>query len=529
MRYQCHINVGCCCSIIAFKYIFKYIYKGPDQVIFELLHNQGVSKQPSHNGADHNPAIDVYMRKAYLDGRFISQIVAAERLLAFPIQYSMHTIARKMANNKIEDKEYYHGMLQRRAIHICGGISIKSGRPGVHTMNKNTAQVSRMAVTPLTHALQLPLVSVRVGPGEDMRELFTEGGDYLVRMGMTKKGEAKSFIVSLSLSTKKTQVKHFVISRNQQGFSVDNVNYFPDIVQLIDYYASNETILKRPISRASWELCHDQVVLGKKIGEGQFGSVVEGKLNLNNRPPIDVAVKMSKEEHMDFEQVKELLKEARIMRCIIHPNIVIMYGVAVDKEPVLIVMELMKKGELRKFLLKKKSTPKQKLNWIAQAAYGLAYLHSSNFIHRDIAARNCLLTDHNVLKLADFGLTREGDIYHMATTRKLPIKWIPPEVILNNTFSFKSDVWSFGILAWEIMSNGAIPYQGLPNVKVKEMILKGEMNKFPPESNAEGCQSDASCVRTAHASGQHLQVERESVLELLAMLPCQIKIKINTT
>ncbi|EYC10051.1 hypothetical protein Y032_0057g2741 [Ancylostoma ceylanicum] len=201
-----------------------------------------------------------------------------------------------MANNKIEDKEYYHGMLQR----------------------------------------------------EDMRELFTEGGDYLVRMGMTKKGEAKSFIVSLSLSTKKTQVKHFVISRNQQGFSVDNVNYFPDIVQLIDYYAvrgiglngSNETILKRPISRASWELCHDQVVLGKKIGEGQFGSVVEGKLNLNNRPPIDVAVKMSKEEHMDFEQVKELLKEARIMRCIIHPNIVIMYGVAVDKEPVLIVMEL---------------------------------------------------------------------------------------------------------------------------------------------------------------------------------------------
>ncbi|EYC10050.1 hypothetical protein Y032_0057g2741 [Ancylostoma ceylanicum] len=145
----------------------------------------------------------------------------------------------------------------------------------------------------------------------------------------------------------------------------------------------------------------------------------------------------------------------------------------------------MKKGELRKFLLKKKSTPKQKLNWIAQAAYGLAYLHSSNFIHRDIAARNCLLTDHNVLKLADFGLTREGDIYHMATTRKLPIKWIPPEVILNNTFSFKSDVWSFGILAWEIMSNGAIPYQGLPNVKVKEMILKGEMNKFPPESNAE--------------------------------------------
>ncbi|KAL6741670.1 hypothetical protein Aduo_014901 [Ancylostoma duodenale] len=327
-----------------------------------------------------------------------------------------------------------------------------------------------------------------------MRELFTEGGDYLVRMGMSKKGSAKSFIVSLSLSSRKShnQVKHFVISRKQQGFSVDNVNYFPDIVQLIDYYAvrgiglngSDETILKRPITRASWELSHDQVVLGKKIGEGQFGSVLEGKLKLSNRPPIDVAVKMSKEEHMDFEQVKELLKEARIMRCIIHPYIVAMHGVAVDKEPVLIVMELMTKGELKKSLQKKTSTPKQKLNWVAEAAYGLAYLHSRNFIHRDIAARNCLLTSNN-LKIGDFGLTREGDIYHMATTRKLPIKWIPPEIIVNNTFSFKSDVWSFGILAWEIMSNGAIPYQGQTNAVVKEMILRGETNKFPADSNSE--------------------------------------------
>ncbi|RCN39646.1 hypothetical protein ANCCAN_14428 [Ancylostoma caninum] len=134
------------------------------------------------------------------------------------------------------------------------------------------------------------------------------------------------------------------------------------------------------------------------------------------------------------------------MRCIIHPYIVAMHGVAVDKEPVLIVMELMAKGELRKFLQKKTSTPKQKLNWVAEAAYGLAYLHSRNFIHRDIAARNCLLASNNVLKIGDFGLTREGEIYQMATTRKLPIKWIPPEIIVNNTFSFKSDVWSFGIL-----------------------------------------------------------------------------------
>ncbi|VDM65034.1 unnamed protein product [Strongylus vulgaris] len=286
-----------------------------------------------------------------------------------------------------------------------------------------------------------------------MDDLFTKGGDYLVRMGMTKEGEAKSFIVSISLCSNKKQVKHFVIARTPHGFSVDNVNFFPDIVQLIDYYAARgiglngtkDTLLKRPICRASWELTHDQVQLGDKIGEGHFGSLVKGKLYFNTRQPINVAVKMAKKECSENE-IKEVLKEARIMRNILYPHIVRLYGVAVDKAPILIVMELMTNGDLKSFLRKKTSTPKQKMSWAAHASYGLAYLHSRHFIHRDIAARNCLLAGDLMLKIADFGLTREGDVYLMATRRKLPVKWIPPEVIENNIFSLKSDVWSFGIL-----------------------------------------------------------------------------------
>lgn len=178
------------------------------------------------------------------------------------------------------------------------------------------------------------------------------------------------------------------------------------------------------------------------------------------------------------------------MRNFIHPNVVRIFGVAVQKEPLLIVMELvsvkrstsnssklsyilrefpfyvfqMSAGDLRSFLRSQPSTPGKKLQWISEAAYGLEYLHSKRCIHRDIAARNCLLTSkHRVsnvlaqrqvenkihflqLKLSDFGLSRIGETYRMATARKMPIKWIPPEIIRNNMFSLKSDVWSYGIL-----------------------------------------------------------------------------------
>ncbi|KHJ92410.1 protein tyrosine kinase [Oesophagostomum dentatum] len=173
------------------------------------------------------------------------------------------------------------------------------------------------------------------------------------------------------------------------------------------------------------------------------------------------------------------------MRGIAHPNIVRLYGVALDKEPFLIVMELMANGDLKTFLRTNRSSPYQKLCWAAHAAYGIAYMHTKYLIHRDIAARNCLLSSSLTLKIADFGLTREGGVYQMIARRKLPVKWIAPEVLENNIFTLKSDVWSFGILVWEIMSDGAVPYEGLPNVKVKEMMLQGKHNKFPPGTNAE--------------------------------------------
>ncbi|CAJ0590421.1 unnamed protein product [Cylicocyclus nassatus] len=341
---------------------------------------------------------------------------------------------------------------------------------------------------------------------EDLDELFKKGGDYLVRMGETKEGEAKDFIVSISLCSKnKKQLKHFVISRTPHGFSVDNVNFFPDIVQLIEYYSvrkvglngilfqTEDTVLKRPICRASWELTHGQVELGEKLGEGHFGSLMKGKLTLNNtQRHIDVAVKTAKKECSENE-IAEVLKEARIMRNMIYPHIVRLYGVAVDKEPILIVMELMANGDLKSFMRKKPSNKKQKLCWTAQAAYGLDYLHSRHFIHRDIAARNCLLSKNLTLKIADFGLAREGDVYTVATRRKLPVKWISPEVLENNVFSLKSDVWSFGILVWEIMTNGATPYEGLPNAKVKEMMLQGKHNKFPPDTNSQVVELVQSC------------------------------------
>ncbi|VDO65724.1 unnamed protein product [Heligmosomoides polygyrus] len=212
---------------------------------------------------------------------------------------------------------------------------------------------------------------------------------------------------------------------------------------------------------------------------------MKGVLRIPGRVPVKVAVKMAKKDAGNIEKIKEILKEARIMRNFIHPNVVRIFGVAVQKEPLLIVMELMSAGDLRSFLRSQPSTPGKKLQWISEAAYGLEYLHSKRCIHRDIAARNCLLTSKHRLKLSDFGLSRIGETYRMATARKMPIKWIPPEIIRNNMFSLKSDVWSYGILVWEIMANGATPYNALPNAKVRELILAGEKNVFPKGSDPE--------------------------------------------
>uniref|UniRef100_A0A8R1DL28 Protein kinase domain-containing protein n=1 Tax=Caenorhabditis japonica TaxID=281687 RepID=A0A8R1DL28_CAEJA len=147
-------------------------------------------------------------------------------------------------------------------------------------------------------------------------------------------------------------------------------------------------------------------------------------------------------------------------------------------------MELADGGALDSALAKLNFPMKKKYTLIYQAALGLAYIHGKNLMHRDVAARNCLYGGGQV-KISDFGLSREGVQYTMDLKKKVPIRWLPPETIRSGLYTPKTDVFSFGVMAWEITEDGKEPYPGLKVVEVAIKVLQGYRQPFSPDVNQE--------------------------------------------
>ncbi|KAK5983306.1 Protein kinase domain-containing protein, partial [Trichostrongylus colubriformis] len=168
-------------------------------------------------------------------------------------------------------------------------------------------------------------------------------------------------------------------------------------------------------------------------------------------------------------------------RILQHRNVVRIYGVAVDEQPLYIILELVKGGALNTFLKENanKVEVKDKMDMCLGAALGVEYLHSNQCMHRDLAARNCLITHDRVVKISDFGLSRLGVHYKLKSAMKLPIKWLAPETITTFTFSLKTDVFSFGVLVYEIFADGAEPWDGQTNAEVKVAVIEGKCVTFP--------------------------------------------------
>uniref|UniRef100_A0A9L0RLL1 Focal adhesion kinase 1 n=1 Tax=Equus caballus TaxID=9796 RepID=A0A9L0RLL1_HORSE len=256
-----------------------------------------------------------------------------------------------------------------------------------------------------------------------------------------------------------------------------SVSETDDYAEIID----EEDTYTMPSTR-DYEIQRERIELGRCIGEGQFGDVHQGVYLSPENPALAVAIKTCKNCTSDSVREK-FLQEALTMRQFDHPHIVKLIGV-ITENPVWIIMELCTLGELRSFLqVRKYNLDLASLILYAyQLSTALAYLESKRFVHRDIAARNVLVSSNDCVKLGDFGLSRymEDSTYYKASKGKLPIKWMAPESINFRRFTSASDVWMFGVCMWEILMHGVKPFQGVKNNDVIGRIENGERLPMPP-------------------------------------------------
>jgi len=237
------------------------------------------------------------------------------------------------------------------------------------------------------------------------------------------------------------------------------------------------------------EVDRENLMLVKALGQGAFGEVYQGLFKKSQNGELaETAVAVKTLPELSTNQAEmDFLMEALIMSKFQHPNIVQFIGVCFEKHPRFIILELLAGGDLKTFLRDSRSKPdkpsalamRDLLNAAIDVAKGCCYLEENHFIHRDIAARNCLLTSKGpdrMVKIADFGMARDiyrADYYRKGGKAMLPVKWMPPEAFLDGIFTAKTDIWSFGILLWEVMSLGYMPYPGRANQEVMQLVTNG--------------------------------------------------------
>ncbi|KAB5535565.1 hypothetical protein PHYPO_G00119140 [Pangasianodon hypophthalmus] len=239
-----------------------------------------------------------------------------------------------------------------------------------------------------------------------------------------------------------------------------------------------------------------KLTLGKTLGEGEFGSVMEGLLTQEDSV-LKVAVKTMKIAICTRTEMEDFLREAACMKEFDHQNVMRLLGVClqtVESEgfpsPV-VILPYMKHGDLHSYLLYSRLgdspvyLPSQMLvKFMTDIARGMEYLSSKNFIHRDLAARNCMLNENMNVCVADFGLSKKiynGDYYRQGRISKMPVKWIAIESLADRVYTTKSDVWSFGVTMWEIATRGQTPYPGVENSEIYDYLRQGNRLKQPPD------------------------------------------------
>ncbi|XP_044924835.1 fibroblast growth factor receptor 2 isoform X4 [Mustela nigripes] len=258
-----------------------------------------------------------------------------------------------------------------------------------------------------------------------------------------------------------------------------------------------------------WEFPRDKLTLGKPLGEGCFGQVVMAEaVGIDKEKPkeaVTVAVKMLKDDATE-KDLSDLVSEMEMMKMIgKHKNIINLLGACTQDGPLYVIVEYASKGNLREYLRARRPpgmeysydinrvpeeqmTFKDLVSCTYQLARGMEYLASQKCIHRDLAARNVLVTENNVMKIADFGLARDInniDYYKKTTNGRLPVKWMAPEALFDRVYTHQSDVWSFGVLMWEIFTLGGSPYPGIPVEELFKLLKDGHRMDKPANCTSD--------------------------------------------
>ncbi|XP_045156725.1 tyrosine-protein kinase CSK-like isoform X1 [Mercenaria mercenaria] len=326
-----------------------------------------------------------------------------------------------------------------------------------------------------------------------------EDGVFLIRDSVHFHGD---FTLSVCCDSR---VDHYRILTRGNQLEVDGGECtFDSLMSLVEHYTKDAdglcTKLITPLPKqggnffsvspeefalGGWTIKLDDLVIGELIGKGEFGDVHKGLYKGKA-----VAIKKLKD---DNRAAQSFLREASLMTSVRHPNLVSLIGI-VQEGTIYLVLDFMGKGNLVEYLRSRGRsviTKKDQINFATDTCSAMAYLEDRQLVHRDLAARNVLVNDEGTAKVSDFGLANRVDYNPAQVGGKFPIKWTAPEALRDNKFTSKSDMWSFGILLWEIYSFGRVPYPRIPLADVVMHVERGYRMEAP-----EGCPPEIYTIMT---------------------------------
>ncbi|XP_053690959.1 tyrosine-protein kinase Fer [Sabethes cyaneus] len=457
----------------------------------QQLHQQPVQ----HNaiGSHQSNLMSASMNSAQLQNHILSSQPSPASLSAIP----PHSVQQQQQQQQQSQPPPSHGMSNSMHAQIglppppTGGFdsngvpnSWNSAGPAVASLSPTAAASAQRRAEVNAKLNAMPWFHGRI-KREEAENLLKprEDGLFLVRESTNFPGD---YTLCVCFNEK---VEHYRIKYAENKLTIDDDEYFDNLGQLVEHYTLDSDGLCTKLMKAlpkeefcvkdfqdnGWEIKMEDLQLKENIGKGEFGDVMLGILKGEK-----VAVKVLKDAG---RASNKFLAEAGVMTTLQHENLVKFIGLVFHDKYIYLVTEFMSKGSLVDYLRsrgRQHITRKDQINFAFDTCSGMEYLETKKVIHRDLAARNVLISEECVAKVSDFGLAR--DERYTADISKLPIKWTAPEALKEGKFSNKTDMWSFGILLWEIYSFGRVPYPRIPLADVVKHVGSGYKMEAP-----EGC------------------------------------------